>query len=700
TLYAKALKKNIEENADYRRIKENIEEYQAKAGNDLEAVSKTCEHAINAWYFLKNQNVKMPNYKLRIELVKGAKAYATTVTPMFVGNPYVCVYMGQIAGGTQKEYDMLLVTLCHEMLHVVQREYVSKKRANFTFDEMTAADIEEKACDYFIEKGIIETPKEILLEVTLGQVGWFALPLDATTETYPEGSISNYSFSKTKEAEAAYPRSAFITYIREVSPPAEEEYSSVLNLYRMKWFAGVTSLIKNNFFHINTEEELTQAWHAFSQYYQTKFYEEAHKGLYDKSSDYMVFAPNAEIGENKDKQQVVLNNKDYTIRVRRIRANQPANQDYAKEYALVLKYNDDYRKNMETNGDFKITPLGTSEKVKYEEWENGLYFEPTEYSEKTEKVGGKEDSVLYNYDYYLMEADGGTEEKGFFGNPSDSGYALYALRNPEKPVTSVKDGILTVQLKDIRSEDRAEVVDSYVVTILCNGEDVFHRQVMLGDVTTYSYINANELERNGSQLSEEDKANLQLIIQECVTGTYSDGKGMYGPKSEPVAIDLSTKEKQTGTGDGYWQQTAVYQQMGSRTESGTYRREDITNQTTTYTVSSGHYEYETTYNINGETANHQFVDVTIPPEKIEPGDEIEFRSTGGDLTLDIDIVWDAEIENGNDYSGTYFRQGTTTNEEHLYRTPSEKGKTGKMVICYRDSLSKMITVFLYDWTEE
>ena len=723
--YEKALNELIDSNPDYKRIRDNIEAYEDVISEELESVSKVSEHSMNAWYFLKKQQLKMPTYKLRIELLPGTNDYGASINPYILGNPYICVYMGKVSHGTQEEYDMLLVTLCHEMFHVVQREYVSSKRSNYTFDEMTAGDLEEMVCDYFTEKGVISTPKKDLLETTLGQAGWFALPLNDSYESYPEGSISTLSsnvINNQKPAEAAYPRSAFLTYLREVAPAAEEEYSSILNLYRRKWFASVTSIIKDCYRYTDSEEKLTKNWHGFAQNYQTKFYTEAHKGLYDGSCDYIVFAPKATVAADHDKEKIVLQNKSYTIRVRRIRAEKPEGVEYAKEYALVLKYNDNYKEAMSKNGDFAVTPLGDSNKVQYQEWDKGLYFAPRAYSNPTELVGEKQDKTQYNYDYYLMEVDGGMQEEGWLG-ADESGYSIYALRNPGKPAVEVKDGTISVTLKDITGSERAEVVDSYVIKIRCDGKDVLTRQAMLKDTADAVTISGDELKLDGKKLSEEQKANLQLVIQECVTGTYTNGKGMFGPESEAVAINLSNEVK------GYWKLTNTVNFTDKNREAEVNDEDEFLK----YTAESGHYTIYNTYQFGDDDDPPQIqnditTDYTTPKETYLPGETAKidlvstdkgvYREASGHVHALYDFT-DDHIEafkedcfyamgNHNELkglSGTGLPVSETTDSGEKYEAtyevlfPDNSGSHKNIALIY-EVMRRCGTIYIYEWVEQ
>ena len=209
--YMKIFKQEYKALLDSSPMKNRLTEN--KNGNkDIEIVGG---HALRSWRFLRDElKVNMPTYKLRLELIPGKKgqAYGVSVTPPWLGNSYICVYMGMLEGGKKENYDIMLITLTHEMFHVVTREYVSKKRANYFFDELMAGDIETIAFEYYTKKGDVSTKKTDCLKEH-SELGWFALPLDEMSTNYPEGKINGHggiiSPDGSLVASTAYPRGIF-----------------------------------------------------------------------------------------------------------------------------------------------------------------------------------------------------------------------------------------------------------------------------------------------------------------------------------------------------------------------------------------------------------------------------------------------------------------------------------------------------------
>ncbi len=146
----------------------------------------------------------------------------------------------------------------------------------------------------------------------------------------------------------------------------------------------MTTILKEAF-ALSDDETLTSAWQGFAENKQTMFYKEA---LKDKVNE--VYAPLTEISGNTGKKEVQLLNKNYTIRVRRVQPKKL--REEWKQYALVLKYNDDYK---DTMSDFTITPLDKKKDTDYREYADGLFFEPKDWDDDDETV-------------YLMEVDVGT----------------------------------------------------------------------------------------------------------------------------------------------------------------------------------------------------------------------------------------------------------------------------------------------------
>ncbi|MCR5008575.1 MAG: zinc ribbon domain-containing protein [Oribacterium sp.] len=513
---------NVKNDPDYLRVQANLAAYNKayeenkKVPPELEQVDKVCEHAVRAWGWLKEEmKVKMPKYQLRIELSGTNRgSYGVTITP-YTGHPYIVIYMDRLGSGTALAYDSLLCTLCHEMFHVVQRLYAWDSMANYKFDEMSAQDVEEIAFDYFsnAETDPIISSKDAVLD-NLRDAWYFALPLNDFSTSYPEGKIS---VSGTDKPDASYPVAPFLTYLRKNFVKPEKTYPEILNSYGETWKRGkVTTILKTAFGLEEDERELTQAYRVFAKKNQSRFYTEALKPNINT-----VFAP---ITRAEGFTDVELLNKNYTIRVRRIRPIKLFRE--WTEYALVLKLKDDFK---DTMSDFDLIPLDLKKGKDYREYKDGLFFEPRKWETK-------EDT------FYLMEVDGGTASttEGMIWN-NYSGYYLYLMVKPDKPDVEKKGNLLELKLPQFSEWRAKEIADSYVVTLRTGKTDVLQKQFTREAIKEAGEeplkMDISNLNVNGRNLTDEEKRNLVVILQECVENTYNTEKPCLGPESDPVPLE-------------------------------------------------------------------------------------------------------------------------------------------------------------------
>ena len=567
--YQQLYKENIENDPDYLRVQANLEAYnkaikeKKKVPPEIEQVEKVCENAVRAWGWLKEElKVKMPKYQLRIDLSGETRGSYGVTIPKYKGNPYIVIFMEMLGSGTKLAYDRLLCTLCHEMFHVVQRGFAWDSMANYKFDEMSAQDVEEMAFDYFqkAETDPITSSKEAVME-NLMDKWYFALPLNDFSTTYPEGTIS---VSGTKKPDASYPVAPLLTYLRESYVKPQKTYPVILDTYGSLWRRGkVTEILKAAFELGDNEEKLTDAYLKFAKKNQPEFYKEALKPEVNT-----VFSPVAEV---EGKTDIKLLNKNYTIRVRRAQPKKLVKE--GEEYALVLKYNDNYAKLMT---DFYIEPLNMKRDKDYKSYRDGIFIEPRKASEK-ETV-------------YLMEADGGTGTvtEGKIWNGESSGYSLYLMVKPKQPEVEVKGDILELKLPKLGEEPEKEIVDRYVVTIRTGKTEVLRdfctrREVKDSAEEPYQ-IFIGDLKINGRELTDDEKKDLVLVIQECVEDTYETKRPCLGPECDPVSLSMQKsgdaaeyivrfvpdweyfggKEKRPGDRDEYFIQYALGQ-LGSGT---------------------------------------------------------------------------------------------------------------------------------------
>lgn len=473
----------------------------------LEQVKKTEEFLQLAYKYLRDEiHVNVHTYVMEVQLSAqySTSSYGAMVAP-YLGHPYLLIYMERVGAGTKRGYDGLLLTLVHEMFHAVQRSYVMDSRANYAFDEMSAQVVEWAACEYFSGEGVISTSKDVLLE-NLRNAKYFAIPLDSYSTSYPEGKLSG------EKASVSYPRAPFLKYLLEHCDGSYASYDTMLRRYKSLFGHRALTTILKYCFDLS-EQGFTDAYLDYAKSDQARFYRAALQ-----ADIHSVFAP---IADTKDgKSEVKLLNKNYTIRVRRVRVSKRDDKD--KQFALVVRYNDDYKSVM---SDFELTPMNMERNEQYKDWEHGIFIEPRGFSKDPSTPS-----------VYLLEADGGSASstEGYIYN-TYSGYTLYPLYELPEPDYEITGGELIVQPPEPPKGATAEIVDSVVITLMLDKTQMLFEQVKYDGWEEPWTCKLSDLELDGKKLTQEQIDSLSFSWQQCVTGTFEYGPCL-GP-GEPIPLE-------------------------------------------------------------------------------------------------------------------------------------------------------------------
>ena len=490
-------------------------------------VEKTAKYLNKAYFFLKDvEKVSLPAYPMYVEITDdaverdedGNKAKGTfgVTTKPWLSNPYMVIYANVITGESDSQYDELLLTIVHELFHAVQRLYVSGVLANYTFDEVTAQVVEWEAFEYFKTDGTILKPNDSNHLKNAKQCHLFAVPLNGSSVTWPEGGIGiGYvdDGNKIDTAMLAYSRAPFVKYLKAETG---KTWPQIMTTYKAMSGLNYFSTVMKTVFNTGKGSEMSEAdYNSWYMKYAVKDYQRFMDRA-EVSRSNSVFSPIAYVG--KEKAETKFPNRNYTIRVRRVRliANRSGKKN---EFALVIKYNDNYKTVM---SDFRLIPLDMKKEEEYKEWDSGLFILPTEYPEKN-----NEDAV------YLMEADGGLSSSEGFIWDTESGYTIYHLYALPEPEMETKDGVL--KIKSIkRAEYRSDVIDRVVATISL-GDTVLHYEDKKygfgGEIKDWK-IDLSELEIDGKPLTAKQKKELKITFEECVSGTWDPkdlSKACLGP---------------------------------------------------------------------------------------------------------------------------------------------------------------------------
>ena len=117
------------------------------------------------------------------------------------------------------------------------------------------------------------------------------------------------------------------------------------------------------------------------------------------------------------------------------------------------------------------------------------------------------------------------------------------MEKPDQPEAEKKGEVLELKLPELGEEPKKEIIDSYVVTLRTGKTDVLQQQVTRADLKEADgepvKIDISDLRIKDRKLTDEERKNLVLIIQECVEKTYETKKPCLGPESDPVPLENS-----------------------------------------------------------------------------------------------------------------------------------------------------------------
>lgn len=498
-IYIACLKEELQKNdipAKYRKEVEALKnnEVLLKA---LTPVNLVIEQAREAYRYLRDQvNVKLPSYIIRLEISDADRpAYGVTVNSYtFTRNHYMVLFLKKFENGSIQSKEMLLLTLVHELFHMVQREYKSPYTASYKFDEASAQTVEAEAYDYFHEKGTITNNREALLE-NLAAIDFFAIPMDKlSTGAYPEGEVNT---GDAGDADIAYPFAEFLYYLRKERTFVT--WTDILKGYsRAGARASMSSILKTGF--LLTDEMLNERYLDFANHAQTKFYSRAFAlGKNNPGAvPVTLLAPGGKTG-------VDLVNRDYVIRTRPLRFRA---WDDKNEFAIVLKKRDGFDDVM---SDFRIIPVGLQKDKDWREWPGGIFVEARHHL----RVSAEMMACMF------VEADGGAAEKteGWFSDTA-VGYDLYTLTVPDNPKAEVTGTTLRIEPMKPRNDEIGEVVDGIVFTIKHGKTVLYEEQVPYKGWEQPWTCDLSKLSIDKKPLTEEQIGELTLVLQESVAGTY------------------------------------------------------------------------------------------------------------------------------------------------------------------------------------
>ena len=131
-----------------------------------EIITMVAEYTDLAFAYLKEQEkVKMPLFVVDIICTprSGDPSQAESTTRNVLHAGYVELNLAKVLQGNNDARYNLLLTMTHEILHVCQERYRYFFADAIRYDEMVAADMEQRCWDYFVSQGVI--PEGLNLEL-------------------------------------------------------------------------------------------------------------------------------------------------------------------------------------------------------------------------------------------------------------------------------------------------------------------------------------------------------------------------------------------------------------------------------------------------------------------------------------------------------------------------------------------------------
>ena len=498
----------LDANPDYVKLCEEIKQAEDNPNMTVEMVKHISRLLLYAHDYLKDEiKVKLPDYVMDVKLSPTVADDAKGVTVSgILKKAYMYVNTSYLAQNPTTAYDDLLLTITHEYFHACQRRYKCSRLSNLKFDEATANMIEEDCRDYYSSKGYLNHIPNV---PNGGHWEMYGLPLNDFGVVYPE---ETKTFTKSDRSDTGYPLCHFVRYLMT---KYNKSYAEVLTSYGSFYMKPSFTDIMKEAFGL-TDEALTTQYTLFARKNQAKIYEYA-KAQFDAAEGKTRWAyPRNGFDTEDSNYKIVLNDHDYTTRVRHLYANTAS--DYYGDISMLIVFEKGFSESLP---DTKIFTLGDAktDKCRY-----GYFFHPR-------SIGDADD-------FWLLEIDGGTSDKS-----GGSGYTAWAMEAPLEMDSEVtEDGILRFTLPEKSDVAEAGYIDGYRVTIKASD----------GTKTVKYYTIKGAEHEIGLKVkglinskTDPDTATFDLTVCEFIRNGPSTK--LFGPESESRKSSLEAAMNETLT---------------------------------------------------------------------------------------------------------------------------------------------------------
>ena len=497
------LAEELEKDAEFKKLSKEMKE--------PEVIEFTKKCIDNAFEFLaKDQKLRMPTGEVEfiVEYSTEDEQVLATAQSRVYNEGFITLKLGPILNGSKKNRDNFLLTVTHELCHVCQPKYRApgKWSESNRYDEMVAACMEQEAYYYYLKKDLLdEEAKSDFSPVDFWST--MNLPIDKAADT---GKQDKDLITMRHQG---YLLALFLRYLKENSG----HYASYHTIMRSRgsilskgYYAepGVSGPLMAAFGI--SEAEFDMHYRMFIRKNKDRMSSTYTTDLND--NEYKMYEP--QTLTERDKIHVVCTTEgSYTAGIRGFKQNE---QSYALPLLVVP---DPGLKDQQPELD--LVPVGnfvTVGKVTYMEAEKGVR---------------KSDPYRKILEVHGSLGKSNTAER-------NTGYTVYPLGKPKKPVLNETGNALTVQMPTLDGAIKDGYMDGYLLKI----------ETSFGDKKNYE-LNKDFFEKlvnvDKSKLYGTHDMSQEMEVTVTLREFIKDGdKRYYGVESDPVKFTLSKADTVTG----------------------------------------------------------------------------------------------------------------------------------------------------------
>ncbi len=496
----------MDKDEEFRRLSREM-----KAPEIIEFTEKCIRQAFE--FLGKQQSLYMPTGVVEFIVEKsGANEKELALCQSRTYNEaFITLKLGPILDGSKKNRDNFLLTVTHELCHACQPKYRApgKWSDSNRYDEMVAACMELEAYTYYYNRDLVN--EEAIND--LSPVDYWStmnLPLDKVANTGKEDHDLNTMRHQ------GYLLALFLRYLKDHSG----HYASYHTIMRARgsifskgYYAdpGVSGPLMSAF--QISEMEFDTLYRSFIRENKDRMSLNYTSDL--TSNEYKMYSPE-KLTEREKIHVLCTTEGSYTAGIRGFE------QTYGSYALPLLVVPDPELKTQQPELD--LVPIGT-----YERLSKGYYMD-------AQKGVRKSDPYCK-----VLEIHGALGNSKLEGR--NSGYTVYPLGKPAKPVLNENESALCVQMPKLDGAIKDGYVDGYILKV----------ETSFGDTKKYE-LDSKFFEKlvtvDKSKLYGKNDITKEMEVTVTITEFIKNGeKKYYGVESDPVKYTFSKADTATGKTD-------------------------------------------------------------------------------------------------------------------------------------------------------